>query len=238
MHALRRGSLPTSDVRGVMTTRLRARHSLLHDLLVRPLNRTHKKNAGQLVAHRGCCSLHRSVDAARGGTSTGVDGGQMGGLTAMGKWSCAGTAAGRKMNRALGKLWASMGERALRRAAARPWKKMAGEGWRPGQPSAMRRGARLPALNREQGKKGSRAMDKSSAAMELCSAMEAAAPCAGVKQGRHGRQGGAPSWGNPPCARAATVECSALVELQAREPRELHACSPCWVPRGAKNRPW
>jgi hypothetical protein len=79
MHALRRGSLPTSDVRGVMTTRLRARHSLLHDLLVRPLNRTHKKNAGQLVAHRGCCSLHRSVDAARGGTSTGVDGGQMGG---------------------------------------------------------------------------------------------------------------------------------------------------------------
>jgi hypothetical protein len=31
------------------------------------------------VAHRGCCSLHRSVDAARGGPSTGVDGGQMGG---------------------------------------------------------------------------------------------------------------------------------------------------------------
>jgi hypothetical protein len=37
------------------------------------------KNVGQLVAHRGCCSLHRSVDAARGGPSTGVDGDQMGG---------------------------------------------------------------------------------------------------------------------------------------------------------------
>jgi hypothetical protein len=44
------------------------------------------KNVGQLVAHRGCCSLHRSVDAARGGPSTGVDGDQMGGgLTAMGE---------------------------------------------------------------------------------------------------------------------------------------------------------
>jgi hypothetical protein len=69
--------LPTSDERGVMTTRLRARHNLLHDLLVRPFNRT-QKNAGQLVAHRGCCSLHRSVDAACGGPSTGADGGQMG----------------------------------------------------------------------------------------------------------------------------------------------------------------
>jgi hypothetical protein len=92
MHAIRRGSLSTSDARGVMTTRLRARHSLLHDLLVRPFNRT-QKNAGQLVAHRGCCSLHRSVDAARGGPSTGVDGGQMGGSRPWGKWSCAGTAA-------------------------------------------------------------------------------------------------------------------------------------------------
>jgi hypothetical protein len=48
----------------------------------------------------------------------------------------------------------AMGERALRRAAARPWEKKAGDGWRPGQRSAIRRGARLPALNREQGKKG------------------------------------------------------------------------------------
>jgi hypothetical protein len=102
MHAIRRGSLSMSDARGMMTTRLRARHSLLHDLLVRPFNRT-QKNAGQLVAHRGCCSLHRSVDAARGGPSTGVDGGQMGGSRPWGKWSCAGTAAGRKMNRALEK---------------------------------------------------------------------------------------------------------------------------------------
>lgn len=42
-----------------------------------------------------------------------------GGLTAMGKWSCAGTAAGRKMNRALGKIWASMGVTAARESRSR-----------------------------------------------------------------------------------------------------------------------
>jgi hypothetical protein len=45
----------------------------------------------------------------------------------------------------------------------------------------------------EQGRGGQ--PSTSAAAMELCSAMEATAPCASVKQGRHGRQGGAPSWG-------------------------------------------
>jgi hypothetical protein len=46
----------------------------------------------------------------------------------MGKWSCAGTAAGRKMNRALEKIWASMGVAAARESRSRGRRAIAGQG--------------------------------------------------------------------------------------------------------------
>jgi hypothetical protein len=75
-----------------------------------------------------------------------------GGLTAMGKWSCAGTAAGRKMNRALEKnFWASMGVAAARESRSRGRRAIAGQG-EEGRWEGMGRGRRHGCWRRRAGK--------------------------------------------------------------------------------------
>jgi hypothetical protein len=151
MHAIRRGSLPTSDARGVMTTRLRARHSLLHDLLVRPFNRT-QKNAGQTpyvegrvqgwMAARWGAHDHGGNGAAQGlllldrragrrdlDVVAAVRAGTPCCCTRENEEGEGDVAAGRKMNRALEKkFWASMGVAAARESRSRGRRAIAGRG--------------------------------------------------------------------------------------------------------------
>jgi hypothetical protein len=120
--------------------------------------------------YAACCTFLR--------TAGGLDGEQRGGGSLFVEEGTGKNGAGR--GESFLRLGRKMNREGTGKISGHPWergrcvglllghgKKMAGVGWCPGQPSAMRRGARLPALNREQGKKGSRAMDKSSAAMEL-----------------------------------------------------------------------